>query len=72
MAKKGQQKHLKRFAMPISLGLPRKSVVWAVKPRPGPHPAEGSMPLRTADRTLIVSNQRRRCGNESRFVPNRL
>ena len=50
MAKKGQQKHLKRFALPISLGLPRKSVVWAVKPRPGPHPAEGSMPLRTVIR----------------------
>ena len=45
MAKKGQSKHLRRYASSSALKLPRKSVVWTVKPGPGPHPAATSMPL---------------------------
>ncbi len=46
MAKKGQSRHLKRYAAPRALRLPRKSFPWMVKPSPGPHPREGSLPLR--------------------------
>jgi len=41
-------KHLKRYAVPRSWPIPRKTEVWAVKPRPGPHPKEHSIPLMTA------------------------
>ncbi len=46
MAKKGQSRHLKRYAAPRALRLPRKSLPWMVKPSPGPHPREGALPLR--------------------------
>lgn len=46
MAKKGQSKHLKRYAAPRALRLSRKSFPWMVKPSPGPHPRESSLPLR--------------------------
>jgi len=46
VAKKGQSRHLKRYAAPRALRLPRKSFPWVVKPSPGPHPSEGSLPLR--------------------------
>ncbi|MEM3421611.1 MAG: 30S ribosomal protein S4e [Candidatus Hadarchaeum sp.] len=46
MAKKGSSRHLKRYAAPRSLKLPRKSVVWTMKPSPGPHPADRAIPLR--------------------------
>ena len=46
MAKKGQSKHMKRYAAPRALKLPRKSFPWMVKPSPGPHPLESSLPLR--------------------------
>ncbi len=46
MAKKGQSKHMKRYAAPRALKLPRKSFPWMVKPSPGPHPRDSSMPLR--------------------------
>ena len=37
---------MKRYAAPRGLKLPRKSFPWMVKPSPGPHPREGSLPLR--------------------------
>ncbi|MGQ9788314.1 MAG: 30S ribosomal protein S4e [Candidatus Hadarchaeaceae archaeon] len=46
MAKKGSSRHLKRYAAPKSLKLPRKSRVWVVKSSPGPHPAVRAIPLR--------------------------
>ena len=46
MAKKGQSRHLKRYAAPCAWKLPRKSYPWVVKPAPGPHPRESSLPLR--------------------------
>ena len=46
MAKKGQSKHLKRYAASSALKLPRKPYPWVVKPAPGPHSGENSAPLR--------------------------
>lgn len=46
MARKGQSRHLKRYAASKVLKLPRKSLVWTVKPAPGPHPAVNSIPVR--------------------------
>lgn len=54
MARKGQSRHLKRFAAPTSLKLPRKSIVWTVKPAPGPHPSDGSIPLRLLLRDYLT------------------
>ncbi len=39
------KKHLKRLAAPSIVTIPRKTNVWTVKPRPGPHPKESSVPL---------------------------
>jgi len=38
-------KHLKRLMMPRSWALPKKTHVWIIKPSPGPHHLEGSLPL---------------------------
>ena len=45
MAKKGSSKHLKRYAAPRALRLPRKSITWTIRPAPGPHPSESALPL---------------------------
>jgi len=37
--------HLKRLAAPRSLKIHRKEAVWTIKPSPGPHPLEVSIPL---------------------------
>jgi small subunit ribosomal protein S4e len=42
---KGPSRHLRRYAVPRAVKLPRKSLPWAVKPGPGPHPASFSLPL---------------------------
>lgn len=47
MGKKGPSRHLKRYAVPQTLKLPRKRLPWAIKPAPGPHPADKSIPLGT-------------------------
>ncbi|ABU82586.1 30S ribosomal protein S4e [Ignicoccus hospitalis] len=41
----GGKRHLKRLAAPAFWPIHRKEAVWAVKPRPGPHPIEESIPL---------------------------
>jgi small subunit ribosomal protein S4e len=46
-------KHMKRLTIPRSWSLPRKVVPWAVKPRPGPHPVERSIPLLVAIRDYL-------------------
>ncbi len=51
MARMGGQKRLKALAAPKFWPILRKEFKWTVKPRPGPHPAEYSMPL-----LLIVRN----------------
>jgi len=45
MARKGAKRHLKRLAAPSSWYLPKKKYKWAVRPRPGPHTMETSVPL---------------------------
>ncbi|NPA47609.1 MAG: 30S ribosomal protein S4e [Thermococci archaeon] len=45
MARKGAKRHLKRFASPTSWYVERKVYKWAVRPRPGPHSLETSVPL---------------------------
>ncbi|MEM2866285.1 MAG: 30S ribosomal protein S4e [Candidatus Hadarchaeales archaeon] len=45
MVKKGPGRHLRRYAVPRAVKLPRKSFPWAVKPGPGPHPSDRSLPL---------------------------
>ncbi|HEC94780.1 MAG TPA: 30S ribosomal protein S4e [Thermoplasmatales archaeon] len=39
------RKHLKRLAAPRSMSLERKVAKWTMKPSPGPHPADKSVPL---------------------------
>ena len=46
-------KHLKRLAMPRRWTIPKKTHVWAVKPSPGPHPKERSIPLLIVLRDLL-------------------
>jgi len=54
LAKKGQSRHLKRYAASPALKLPRKSMVWTVKPSPGPHPGAASLPLRLLLRDYLA------------------
>ena len=51
MARMGGQRRLKALAAPRFWPILRKEYKWTVKPRPGPHPAERSLPL-----LLIVRN----------------
>ena len=39
------KKHLKRLPAPRTWRLARKEFVWTYKPRAGPHPQEGSLPI---------------------------
>ncbi len=43
------KRHLKRLAAPRTWSIPRKTHKWAVRPLPGPHPMDRSVPL-----TLVV------------------
>ena len=45
MARMGGQRRLKALAAPKFWPIARKEYKWVVKPRPGPHPAEYSLPL---------------------------
>ena len=45
MARMGGQRRLKALAAPRFWPILRKEYKWTVKPRPGPHPAERSLPL---------------------------
>ncbi len=45
MGKKGGSRHLKRKPAPKHWLIPRKKFVWAVKPKPGPHPISKCLPL---------------------------
>lgn len=49
MGKKGGNSHLKRNPAPSFWPIHRKEYVWTVKPKPGPHALQSSIPL-----TLIV------------------
>jgi len=45
LGKKGGSRHLKRKPAPKHWPIPRKKFVWAVKPKPGPHPISKCLPL---------------------------
>jgi small subunit ribosomal protein S4e len=53
MGKKGGRKHLKREKAPRSWPIHPKELQWAVRPSPGPHPREASLPLSTLIRDVL-------------------
>ncbi len=53
MGKKGGKKHLKRKPAPKFWRIHRKEYVWAVKPKPGPHSTEHSLPLTLVIRDIL-------------------
>lgn len=53
MGKKGPSKHLKRHASPAFWPIHRKEYTWTVKPLPGPHPVQFSIPLGIVLRDLL-------------------
>jgi len=46
-------RHLKRFAVPRSWSIAKKEHTWAVKPSPGPHSKEDSVPLLILVRDIL-------------------
>jgi len=53
MGKKGGKRHLKRKPAPAFWPIHRKEAVWTVKPNPGPHPTERSLPLTLVLREIL-------------------
>ncbi|MCS7112267.1 MAG: 30S ribosomal protein S4e [Ignisphaera sp.] len=53
MAKMGGSRHLKRLAAPPFWSILRKEYKWVVKPSPGPHPIDRSVPLLLLIRDMI-------------------
>jgi small subunit ribosomal protein S4e len=67
-------KHQKRIAAPRSWKIERKTSYWAVKPKPGPHPQDRSMPLLLVVRDMLKladsSREAKRILNEGNVVVN--
>lgn len=61
------KKHLKRLPAPRSWSIPRKTDFWVTKPSPGPHAADGSVPV-----ALILRDMLKVCDNarEARHILN--
>ena len=53
MGKKGGSRHLKRKPAPKFWPIHRKEYVWVVKPKPGPHSLEHSLPLTVVMRDVL-------------------
>ncbi len=53
MGKKGGSRHLKRKPAPKFWPIHRKEYVWAVKPKPGPHSLQHSIPLTVVMRDIL-------------------
>ena len=47
------KKHLKRLPAPRAMRMQRKVAAWAVKPAPGPHPVDRSLPILTLLRDFL-------------------
>ncbi|MCD6383123.1 MAG: 30S ribosomal protein S4e [Thermoplasmata archaeon] len=47
------KRNMKRYTTPRSWPIPRKTHFWAVKPRPGPHPTDRSLPLLVVLRDIL-------------------
>ncbi len=67
-------KHQKRIAAPRSWRIERKTAYWTVKPRPGPHPGDRSMPLLLIIRDMLKladnSKEAKRILNEGEVIVN--
>jgi small subunit ribosomal protein S4e len=61
------KKHMKRMTAPRSWSVPRKTAYWVMKPRPGPHGIEDSVPI-----GMILRDMLGICDNarEAKFVLN--
>ena len=46
-------KHIKRYAVPRTWLIPKKTKTWAVKSSPGPHAQDSSIPLMVALRDIL-------------------
>ncbi len=53
MARKGENKKMKRIAAPKAWKIARKESKWIIKPRPGPHTLETSIPLGVLVRDIL-------------------
>jgi len=53
VGRKGPPKHLKRFASPAFWPIPKKAYTFTVRPLPGPHPIEDSIPLLIIIRDIL-------------------
>jgi small subunit ribosomal protein S4e len=60
MGKKGGTKHLKRKPAPAFWPIHRKEYRWVVKPRPGPHRSDESLPLLVVLRDILALGKTRR------------
>ncbi len=67
-------KHQKRIEAPRSWRIERKTAYWTVKPRPGPHPGDRSMPLLLFIRDMLKladnSKEAKRILNEGEVIVN--
>ncbi|RJS78446.1 30S ribosomal protein S4e [Methanophagales archaeon] len=68
------KKHQKRIAAPSSRRIERKTAYWTVKPRPGPHPGDRSVPLLLLVRDVLKladnSREAKRVLNEGNIIVN--
>ena len=68
------EKHQKRIAAPRSRRIERKTAYWTVKPRPGPHPGDRSVPLLLLVRDVLKladnSREVKRVLNEGNIIVN--
>jgi len=71
VARMGGQRRLKALASPAFWPILRKEYKWTVKPRPGPHPAEYSLPLLLVVRNVLgyakTAREARKLINEGHF-----
>lgn len=54
MTKHSGSKHLKRLNAPKTYPIPRKAATFTVRPHPGPHPAERSIPISVVLREVLA------------------
>lgn len=68
------KKHQKRIAAPRSRRIERKTAYWTVKPQPGPHPGDRSVPLLLLVRDVLKladnSREAKRVLNEGNIIVN--
>ena len=60
LTRKGKKKHLKRKPAPKNWPIHRKEFLWTIKPKPGPHPISGCIPLLIIVREILGMAKTRR------------